>query len=205
MIFILDNNITLESLHPETAQMLIKLLTMINPEYSEASKRGRTTQGIKQYLCFYESMGNQLICRTVAENNSNGITLVLSDRKAHCQALKGFLFNGHCIHAEVLTGSTSPKERKRIITALKGDKCKYLIATGQLIGEGFDLPGISTVFLTTPVKFSERLIQYIGRALRPAPCKDKAVIFDFVDSENPIFKASAKSRKRTDQNERIEA
>jgi len=43
------------------------------------------------------------------------------------------------------------------------------------------LPGISTVFLTTPVKFSRRLIQFIGRALRPAPEKGRAVMFDFVD------------------------
>jgi len=43
------------------------------------------------------------------------------------------------------------------------------------------LPGISTVFLTTPVKFSGRLIQFIGRALRPAPEKGRAVMFDFVD------------------------
>jgi len=140
---------------------------------------------------------NRLICKTVSENNGHGISLILSDRKAHCDTLQNILFNGHRVQAEVLTGSTSPKDRERIITALQGDECKYLIATGQLIGEGFDLPGISTVFLTTPVKFSGRLIQYIGRALRPAPGKDKAVIFDFVDVNNPVFTASAKARHYT--------
>ena len=84
-------------------------------------------------------------------------------------------------------------------------RCKYLIATGQLIGEGFDLPGISTIFLTTPVKFSGRLIQYIGRALRPAPGKDKAVIFDFVDILNPVFEASARSRSFTYEQQNIKA
>jgi len=61
---------------------------------------------------------------------------------------------------------------------------------------GFDLPGISTVFLGTPVKFSGRLIQYIGRALRPAPGKDMALIFDFVDNHG-VFEASAKARAYT--------
>lgn len=139
---------------------------------------------------------NRLICKTVSENNGHGISLVLSDRKAHCDTLRNILFNGHRVQTEVLTGSTSPKERERIITALQAGECKYLIATGQLIGEGFDLPGISTVFLTTPVKFSGRLIQYIGRALRPAPGKDKAVIFDFVDGHG-VFEASAKARAYT--------
>ncbi len=146
---------------------------------------------------------NKLIARTVAVNNGHdGISLILSDRKEHCDNLQNTLFNGHDIQAEVLTGSTNPKERERIITALQDGECRYLIATGQLIGEGFDLPGISNVFLATPVKFSGRLIQYVGRALRPAPGKDKAMIFDFVD-DHGVFKASAKSRENTYQNQGI--
>lgn len=64
------------------------------------------------------------------------------------------------------------------------------------------MPGISTVFLTTPVKFSGRLIQYIGRALRPAPGKDKAMIFDFVD-DHGVFEASARARADTYQGQGI--
>ena len=139
---------------------------------------------------------NRLICKTVAEHNGHGVSLILSDRKDHCSALQNILFDVHGIHAEVLTGSTNPKDRERIIAALQEGECKYLIATGALIGEGFDLPGISTVFLGTPVKFSGRLIQYIGRALRPAPAKDRATIFDFVD-DHGVFEASAKSRAYT--------
>ena len=86
---------------------------------------------------------------------------------------------------------------------MQDGECHYLIATGQLIGEGFDLPGISSIFLGTPVKFSGRLIQYIGRALRPAPGKDKALIFDFLDVENPVFTASAKARVSIYENQGI--
>lgn len=139
---------------------------------------------------------NRLICKTVAENKGRGVSLILSDRKAHCDTLQDILSDVHGIHTEVLTGSTKQKDRERIIQALHDGECRYLIATGQLIGEGFDLPGISTVFLSTPVKFSGRLIQYIGRALRPAPGKDKAIIFDFVD-DHGVFEASAKSRHYT--------
>lgn len=139
---------------------------------------------------------NKLICKTIAENNGHGISLILSDRKVHCEAIRGGLENLN-IQSEVLTGSTTPKERERIISDLNNDRCRYLVATGQLIGEGFDLPGISSVFLSTPLKFSGRLIQYIGRALRPAPGKDTAFIFDFVDVLDPVFKASARSRQET--------
>ena len=146
---------------------------------------------------------NKLIARTVAENNGTGISLILSDRKAHCWTLADILSDRHGIEAAVLTGSTSNPERQKILESLKAGKCRYLIATGQLVGEGFDLPAISSMFLTTPIKFSGRVIQYIGRALRPAPGKEKAYIFDFVDHLNPVFRASAKKRFYTYQHEGI--
>ena len=146
---------------------------------------------------------NRLIGDTVAKNKSTGISLILSDRREHCNELARVLSVENGIHTEVLTGATSKKERERIIQDLQQGKCRYLIATGQLVGEGFDLPEISTMFLTTPIKFSGRVIQYIGRALRPAPGKEKAIIFDFVDVLNPVFKASATSRVYTYQKQKI--
>lgn len=142
---------------------------------------------------------NHLICKTVADNNGAGISLILSDRKAHCETLAKILEEEHGIKPAVLTGSTGAKDRKHIIKELQTGRCRYLAATGQLIGEGFDLPAISSMFLTTPVKYRGRLIQYIGRALRPAPGKNKSHIFDFVDVRNPVFRAQARSRVYTYQ------
>jgi superfamily II DNA or RNA helicase len=51
---------------------------------------------------------------------------------------------------------------------------KVLVATGQLIGEGFDCKALSTLFLATPIRFDGRVIQYLGRVLRPATGKEKA-------------------------------
>jgi superfamily II DNA or RNA helicase len=146
---------------------------------------------------------NRLICDTMTKNNGAGISLILSDRKTHCQILHDTLLKENQIKAEILTGSTSKTTRQKIINDLREGKCKYLIATGQLIGEGFDLPEITTMFLATPIKFSGRVIQYIGRALRPAPGKEKSIIFDFVDVLNPVFKASATSRFYTYRQEQI--
>jgi superfamily II DNA or RNA helicase len=146
---------------------------------------------------------NRLICDTLKTYEQGGIRLILSDRKEHCKTLCNTMLTENNIQSEVLTGSTPQKERDRIIKDLKTDRCKTLIATGQLIGEGFDLPGIAAIFLTTPVKFSGRLIQYIGRTLRPAPGKKKAVIFDFVDILNPVFEASARSRSITYEQQNI--
>jgi superfamily II DNA or RNA helicase len=141
---------------------------------------------------------NKLVASHTAEeaNGSSGISLVLSDRKAHCEALQAVL-SGNGVNADVLTGDTSTRGRKALSNKLLAGDVRVLIATGQLIGEGFDLPEISSVVLSTPVKFSGRLIQYIGRALRPAPGKDHARIIDFADSHVGVLAAGAKSRART--------
>jgi superfamily II DNA or RNA helicase len=146
---------------------------------------------------------NKLICRTVAENNGHGISLLLSDRKAHCHTLAAILKAEHGINAHVLTGATSTRDREQILSDLQQGKCKYMIATSALVGEGFDMPAISSMFLTTPVRYHGRLIQYIGRALRPAPGKDQATVFDFVDNNNPVFASQARYRRQTYMRQQI--
>jgi superfamily II DNA or RNA helicase len=55
------------------------------------------------------------------------------------------------------------------------------MATSQLIGEGFDLPALSNLFLTTPIKFDGRVKQYAGRIMRTEKYNPPPVIFDYVD------------------------
>ncbi len=140
---------------------------------------------------------NQLIAGDVAQEaqNGGGICLILSDRKNHCERLHAILSRGG-VSSAVLTGDVSNSQRKDIVSRLTAGKIKILIATGQLIGEGFDCPEMQTLFLTTPIKFSGRVLQYLGRVLRPAPGKEKAKLFDYVDVNVGVLIASAKSRKR---------
>ena len=86
-------------------------------------------------------------------------------------------------------------ERQAVVEALNGGQVKVLVATGQLIGEGFDCRELSTLFLATPIKFNGRLLQYLGRVLRPAPGKDKARVYDYVDPVG-VLKAAAHARQR---------
>jgi superfamily II DNA or RNA helicase len=86
--------------------------------------------------------------------------------------------------------------REKIVQRLNEGKIKVLIATGQLIGEGFDLPALSTLFLTTPISFRGRVTQYLGRILRPAPGKKKAKLFDYVDNLVGVLEHSAEARQR---------
>jgi superfamily II DNA or RNA helicase len=145
-----------------------------------------------------DSERNRLIADTVASDSGSGISLLLSDRKTHCEELQGLL-KRRGVYAETLTGDRTPKQRKDIVERLNKGEIGTLIATGQLIGEGFDCPALSTLYVCTPIKFDGRLIQYIGRVLRPTTDKSKARVIDFVDSKVGVLKAAAKARQRVYQ------
>jgi len=140
---------------------------------------------------------NALIAEDVAREagNGGGICLVLTDRKAHCKTLVELLA-ARGITAEMLTGDLTPKARRQVVEALNGGKVKVLVATGQLIGEGFDCRELSTLFLATPIRFNGRLLQYLGRVLRPAPGKEKARLFDYVDGQVGVLRNAARARAR---------
>jgi superfamily II DNA or RNA helicase len=83
-----------------------------------------------------------------------------------------------------------------VVENLNAGRVKVLVATGQLIGEGFDCPELSTLFLATPVPFSGRVLKYLGQVLRPAPGKEKARVYDYVDAQVGVLVNAARARAR---------
>ncbi|MDR2551367.1 MAG: DEAD/DEAH box helicase [Desulfobulbus sp.] len=122
-----------------------------------------------------------------------GTILVVSDRVAHCRILAELLA-GQGVSAPVLTGQSPPEERMGIVADVQAGRVIVLIATVQLIGEGFDCPGLSTLVLATPIKFEGRLLQVVGRIMRPAEGKEARVI-DYVDEAVPVLRRSAAARR----------
>jgi superfamily II DNA or RNA helicase len=141
---------------------------------------------------------NRLIAADVEKEarTGSGVCLVLSDRKKHCETLQGLLRYKFGVSSELLTGDLSNEARKTVLARLNQGRVKVLVATGQLIGEGFDCPGLSTLFLATPIRFSGRVMQYLGRILRPAQGKVQARVYDYVDERVAPLMAAAKARQR---------
>ena len=141
---------------------------------------------------------NRLIAGDIAGELEKrpGVCLVLSDRKKHCETLQALLRYRHKEAAELLTGDVTAAQRQEVLTRLAAGQVRVLIATGQLVGEGFDCPNLATLFLATPVRFSGRVLQYLGRVLRPAPGKTTARVYDYVDVAVPPLKAAASARQR---------
>jgi superfamily II DNA or RNA helicase len=136
---------------------------------------------------------------TAEAARNTGVCLILSDRKAHCENLQALLRYRFRLQSELLTGDLDIAERKKVLERLNQGKVRILIATGQLIGEGFDCKHLSTLFLATPIKFSGRLLQYLGRVLRPATGKQYARVFDYVDVNVETLKKAANARRRVYQ------
>lgn len=80
------------------------------------------------------------------------------------------------IKAEVMTGSTPKEERQRIFKAFDDGIVKIICSVDVLV-EGFDAD-VRCVIYAKPTKSEMRWIQSIGRALRLAKGKDKAIILD---------------------------
>jgi superfamily II DNA or RNA helicase len=141
---------------------------------------------------------NVLIAGDVARETatSAGICLVLSDRKAHCENLRALLKFRFKVESDLLTGDLNMEERQKVIERLNQERVKVVVATGQLMGEGFDCRNLSTLFLATPIRFSGRVLQYLGRVLRPAPGKKTARVFDYVDIHVDTLTKAAMARQK---------
>ncbi|WP_031485171.1 DEAD/DEAH box helicase [Maridesulfovibrio frigidus] len=126
------------------------------------------------------------------EQNS-GTLLLVADRTAHLDALAGIL-EVQGVSVSVLTGKTPAGEREAIVENLNAGKIKVLASTASLIGEGFDCSGLSTLFLCSPIKSKGRLVQIIGRILRPADGK-RPRLYDFIDAKVGVLKYSAEIRQ----------
>jgi superfamily II DNA or RNA helicase len=114
--------------------------------------------------------------------------LVLSDRVDHLELLLGQVTQAldQADGGFLVTSSMGKKMRRklfdRINEMLAGGDRPFLLSTGSLIGEGFDLPELSTLFLAMPIAFKGRLMQYAGRIHRQSEGKSEVVVYDYVDS-----------------------
>jgi superfamily II DNA or RNA helicase len=75
----------------------------------------------------------------------------------------------------------------------KGDKF-VLLATASLIGEGYDLPRLDTLFLAMPLSFKGRVVQYAGHLHRPHAEKREVRVYDYLDEGNPLTMAMFRRR-----------
>lgn len=133
---------------------------------------------------------DELIIRDVKQCVEDGRTpVVLSKYVEHSQRLYQRLAN-YADKVFLLSGRNSKKEHKEILKQMNQVTPKeslILVATGKLIGEGFDYPRLDTLIMATPVAWKGVVEQYAGRLNRDYDGKRSVIIYDYVDSHISMF------------------
>ncbi len=139
----------------------------------------------------------QQVVQDVLEARERGRhCLVLTQWTSHLERLTAELTErGH--GPVVLRGGMGARQRAAALAQLErpvADEPLLVVATGPFVGEGFDCPVLDTLFLAAPIAFKGRLVQYVGRILRPYPGKVTAEVHDYHDLREGVLASSLAKR-----------
>jgi superfamily II DNA or RNA helicase len=131
---------------------------------------------------------NQLIIEQIKLHKKRKI-LILTDRIEHINNLT-FLLDKEKITYVAIHGSLNKKEKERNLQLIEDSS--VVLATSSYFGEGIDFPHLDTIIFATPISYSGRLIQYLGRIGRKG---DDCLALDILDVKNNFAKGTFNKRK----------
>ena len=158
---------------------------------------------------FFYRRNYATMIRSLTRNEARN-TIVLEAIVAHRQR-RSLVTTERILHAEVLaerlrdaTGEAVglvhgkiPREQvEATLAELASGELRLIVATTALIGEGFDLPDLDTLFVTVPHGNPGKTQQLLGRILRPAPDKATPLVVDFIDARVPMLRNQWRRRKK---------
>jgi len=124
--------------------------------------------------------------------------LILTERTDHLSLLQDALGN-EVKNCFVLHGRLPKKQRAAVfadLEALDETAPRVLLATGRLIGEGFDHPPLDTLVLAMPISWKGTLQQYAGRLHREHADKRDVRIYDYAETDQPQLSRMWDKRQR---------
>lgn len=164
-----------------------EIVFLAAPNYTSTAKGLEYQQIVQEYIIENQKR-NELIAEEARKLSQQGLSaLILVSQVRHGERLKALL-----PEAEFVQGSDSSTTRNTALHALREKSLLLLIAT-TLADEGLDVPSLNAVILASGGKSETKALQRLGRALRPAPNKDKAIIIDFFDHA-PYLKVHSMKR-----------
>ena len=143
---------------------------------------------------------NRLIINDVLRVIEAGrFPIIITERREHLKILSHML-EGKIQNLVILYGGLSMRDRREMIeklTQLPSIQTRAILATGTYIGEGFDKPQLDTLFITMPISFKGRVVQYAGRLHRKYNGKMDIKIYDYVDADIPVLWRMYEKRLKT--------
>lgn len=105
-------------------------------------------------------------------------TLAFCASVRHCMSMKDY-FSMKQVKCDVITGSTLPDSRARLLSEFTSGKLSVLFVV-DVFNEGVDIPQIDMVMFLRPTSSYTIFIQQLGRGLRTSESKEKLRVLDFV-------------------------
>lgn len=153
-------------------------------------------QSIYQFLVDDEKR-NELIFDDLLKCLDQGRSpILLAERTAHVEYFEKKL-EKFAKNVIVLRGGMGKKQREELrqrIANIADTEERVFIATGKLIGEGFDDARLDTLFLVHPISWKGSLQQYAGRLHRSHANKQDVQIYDYVDIQVPLLMSMYRKR-----------
>lgn len=113
-------------------------------------------------------------------------TLIFAEKVADLEAAKvAFQRHGVVVH----TGKSKTADIRQSIDDLIAKQITHIAAT-PIFDEGLDVPEVDAVVFYATGRSRVRTLQRIGRAMRPAPGKEKCVVVDLLDKSYPDRRAT---------------
>jgi len=162
---------------------------IVHPTNHTAGADGTAIQDVFRAIVDDDRRTQQIGADIAAAVAAGRNCLVLSQWTEHLARLVDDL-SARGRSALVLQGGMGKKARAAVVGQLwerTSGRGILLVATGSFLGEGFDCPPLDTLFLTFPLAFKGRLVQYVGRVLRPTDGKTRVEVHDYVDVNVPVL------------------
>ncbi len=154
-----------------------------------SSEKGWSITDIYKHIC-ESKLRNEMIVNDIEKIVIEGkYPIVLTERISQVNLLLKNMLERN-LDVVVLTGKLTAKVRKTALEKLhsKSNSGRHvLLATGKLIGEGFDLPNLDTLFLAMPIAWKGTITQYAGRLNRDFEGKKEVKIYDYIDVNIPVL------------------
>ena len=197
IIFMQCGPIRHEARRPEGALQSLAVI----PQMLAVSLDGDPAMGIQdvfRQLAASAERSRKIVEDVIRAYRSGRSILVLTERTEHLDTLANAL-SDQIENLFSLHGRMPKKLRAALLETLEslpGDAPRVLLATGRLVGEGFDHPPLDTLMLAMPISWKGTLQQYAGRLHREHAGKVDVQIYDYVDIGNQVLERMWEKRQR---------
>lgn len=157
--------------------------------------QGKYQDVYKEFIVENESRNQMIVDKAITAYNKFEKVLILVQQLDHGKRLVELL-EAEGAWVETITGSKTMISRKEIMNQFQLTSRSILVATNGVLSEGIDLPEITVLINASAGASSVVYYQKIGRCIRLAKDKKRAIVMDFLDQNIKFMNRHAQERIR---------